>query len=95
MVEVAETGALRFLKIDGSLTQQLEHSPAIRRLFKVIQGLAEDLDVQTVAEFIETPEVMKILGQEGINLAQGYYLGKPMPVEGWMVQRLMSDTISR
>ncbi len=95
VVEVAETGALRFLKIDGSLTQQLEHSPAIRRLFKVIQGLAEDLDVQTVAEFIETPEVMKILGQEGINLAQGYYLGKPMPVEGWMVQRLMSDTISR
>ena len=89
VVELAETGSLRFLKIDGSLTQQIEQSAAIRRLFKVIQGLAEDLGVKTIAEFVETEEALHLLEEAGIDLIQGYYLGKPLPVDAWLVQRLI------
>ena len=88
VVDLSETGALRFLKIDGSLTQQLENSSRIRRLFGIIQGLADDLDVKTVAEFIENQRTLEILKEERIDYGQGFFLGKPMPVRAWLVQKL-------
>ena len=88
VVELAETGAVRYLKIDGSLTQRIGQSPAIRRLFQIIHRMADDLQLKTVAEFIEDEGTLAFLRDERIDYGQGFFLGKPMPVRAWLVQRL-------
>ena len=88
VVELAETGAVRYLKIDGSLTQQVTRSGAIRRLFQVIHRMADDLNLKTVAEFIEDQDTLSFLRDERIDYGQGFFLGKPMPVRAWLVQKL-------
>jgi EAL domain-containing protein (putative c-di-GMP-specific phosphodiesterase class I) len=49
--------------------------------------LGHSLGLKVVAEGIETPEVWSTLLRLGCDLAQGYYISRPMPVEavaGWV-----------
>ncbi len=87
VVELAETGAVRYLKVDGSLTQQLAQRPAIQRLFGIVHNMASDLSLVTVAEFIEDDFTLALLRKQQINLGQGYFLGKPQDIQGWLLQK--------
>ncbi len=42
------------------------------------QALAEALSITTVSEGVESAEDAVFLQQAGINVAQGYYYGKPV-----------------
>ncbi|MCH0622887.1 EAL domain-containing protein, partial [Klebsiella pneumoniae] len=43
--------------------------------------LAERLNMLTVAEGVETPEQAAWLREHGVNYLQGYWIGRPMPLE--------------
>ena len=43
-------------------------------------SLCRDLDIDTVAEFVETEEVARLLKQVGVTYGQGYLFGRPGPV---------------
>ncbi len=88
VVELAESGAANFLKIDGSLTRMIDNSSAIRRLFKLVHTLAADLSMQSVAEFIEDEKTLIFLRKTGIEFGQGFFLGKPEPVDAWLIRNL-------
>jgi len=34
---------------------------------------------KTIAEFVEDGETLAILGEYGVDYAQGYFIGKPLP----------------
>lgn len=36
---------------------------------------------KTIAEFVENQEILDILKQLGVDYAQGYGIGKPVPLE--------------
>ena len=63
-----------YLKIDGSLLQNL-HSENTA-LLKAVQGLADALQIPTVAEHVDTEEKLEVIKRIGINYAQGYQIGK-------------------
>jgi len=42
-----------------------------------ITELAKALDIQVVAEFVESAEVLEMLRELKIDFAQGYYIGRP------------------
>ena len=42
--------------------------------------LAQSLNIETIAEWVETEETVTLLEGLGIDYVQGYYLGKPEPV---------------
>ncbi|HYO40346.1 MAG TPA: EAL domain-containing protein, partial [Nocardioidaceae bacterium] len=44
-------------------------------------NLAAALDLQTVAEGIETPEQLAAVTALGCDVGQGYFLGRPTPQE--------------
>ncbi|WP_096366807.1 putative bifunctional diguanylate cyclase/phosphodiesterase [Thiohalobacter thiocyanaticus] len=67
---------VQFIKIDGSLVQRVSE-PKVRAILEGIQGMAEQLGVITLAEFIETAETEARLREIGIHWGQGYYYGKP------------------
>lgn len=69
------------LKIDRSFVQTMLENPSNLEIIKAIIGLGKILDLRIVAEGVETQDQLQILQDLGCDLAQGYLLGRPMPLE--------------
>jgi len=67
-----------FLKIDKSFVDALGESEESERLVEGIINLAHVLNLETIAEGIETPEQERTLREMGSELAQGYLFAKPL-----------------
>ena len=50
-------------------------------MVETIVKLAEQLGIETVAEFVSTEEIYHTVKEIGVDWAQGYWLGKPVPFE--------------
>jgi len=72
---------LNRLKIDRSFVMHLgqRHSDGV--VVQTILGMARNLDLEVVAEGVETNAQRDFLALHGCDLYQGYLLGKPMPDE--------------
>jgi diguanylate cyclase (GGDEF)-like protein/PAS domain S-box-containing protein len=68
-----------FLKIDGSFISGLSENSRNRILVKTIVDMARGLGIQTVAEFVDSDETIRILRDIGVDYAQGYHVGRPSP----------------
>lgn len=69
------------LKIDQSFIRKIGIDARGSTLIKSIIALSDIIDIQTVAEGIETKEQEKFLIDHGVNQLQGYLLAKPMDKE--------------
>lgn len=67
------------LKIDRSFTLDLDHAPANRHIVRSIIDLAHLFDYKVVAEGVETPAVLALLGEMGCDVAQGFHFARPCP----------------
>jgi len=70
---------LDIVKIDGSFIRQLPSSPEDRIFVKALTEMASGLKKKTIAEFVEDRETLDLLKEIGVDYAQGYYIGKPLP----------------
>lgn len=43
--------------------------------------VARGLGTQTVAEFVPAGETIRLLSEYGVAYGQGYYLGRPVPID--------------
>ncbi len=76
-----------FLKIDGSLIHEIESDVRTATIVEAIQLFSEKLKIMTVAEFVSSEETLRRIQEIGIDYVQGYALGKPLPVDGYMPKR--------
>lgn len=65
------------LKIDRSFIQNVNDNPDDAVIVRAILGLAEALDLEVVAEGVETDRQLRFLAQQGCPCAQGYLFGRP------------------
>jgi len=73
------------LKIDGSLIQELLHSPErTKTMLKSINDLAEAYQYEVVAEFVSSKEIYDMVYELDIGYSQGYYLGIPKPIGSYL-----------
>jgi len=70
-----------YLKIDGSFVRNLSHDPVDEHLVLAMVHLASGLGKRTIAEFVEDGETLEILRKIGVDCAQGFYIGRPRPLE--------------
>jgi diguanylate cyclase (GGDEF) domain len=70
-----------FLKIEGEFIKSLPNSPTDRVFIEGIVSVAKKMGIKTIAEFVENERVLEVVKDLGIDYAQGYYLGKPEPLE--------------
>ena len=70
---------LDFIKIDGIFIKDLKQNERNRTITRAIVNLAKTLNIQTVAEYVEDEEIYEIIKECGIDFAQGYHIGKPIP----------------
>ncbi|MEJ2610662.1 MAG: EAL domain-containing protein [Candidatus Thiodiazotropha sp.] len=71
---------LDIVKIDGSFIKQLPTNSMDQVFVKALTEMATALGKQTIAEFVEDEATLKLLGEIGVNYAQGYYVGRPSPM---------------
>jgi len=71
------------LKVDKEFVDQIAHSERHRKIVNMTLKLANSLDMQIIAEGIETQEQLTLLTSMGFDKFQGYLFGKPAPVDAW------------
>ena len=70
-----------FIKVDGSFISHLDNNPIDQVFVRAITDVARALGKKTVAEFVENEKVLHLIRDLGIDFAQGYHIGRPLPVE--------------
>ncbi len=82
--------SVKRVKIDRSFVTRLDRDPAQQDVVSAILLMAGRLDLETVAEGVETPEEHGVLGRIGCRHVQGYGIARPMPADAflsWLIER--------
>jgi EAL domain-containing protein (putative c-di-GMP-specific phosphodiesterase class I) len=70
-----------YLKIDGDFIQSLPVNHTDQLVVQAVADIARGLGKSTIAEFVGDDDTLALLQDCGVDLAQGYYLGRPAPAE--------------
>ena len=79
------------IKLDRSFMNEVEASPEAKAIIRAILALGQTLRVPVLAEGVETRSQLAILLEEGCDEAQGYFLGRPAPIERILVNPRASE----
>ncbi len=71
------------IKIDRSFVQSSNDGTLNTAIRRAILGLGHDLGIEVVVEGVETAEQRDMLIYEGARYAQGYFWGKPQPIQDY------------
>src|SRR5690606_23763004 len=82
------------VKIDTCLVRGIEHHPRHAALVRGIAAMCADLGILVVAESVESIPERDVLGELGVEFAQGYLFGKPGPLR-WHSKVLSSEPVLR
>ena len=65
------------LKVDGSIVKEVAQDKRKRHMLESIVMFAKNMNLKTVAEFVENEEILEIVKELGIDFAQGYHFSPP------------------
>ncbi|WP_024929727.1 bifunctional diguanylate cyclase/phosphodiesterase [Methylophilus sp. OH31] len=69
-----------FLKMDGAYVKDITSNQVDLAMAKAIQSVAQSMEIQTIAEYVEDEATLDCLKDMGVAYAQGFYLNRPMPL---------------
>jgi diguanylate cyclase (GGDEF)-like protein/PAS domain S-box-containing protein len=69
-----------YLKIDGQFIQNVTTDHVDRSMVEAITQIGHAMGIKTIAERVETAEVLDCLAAIGVEYAQGIYIAPPIPV---------------
>jgi EAL domain-containing protein (putative c-di-GMP-specific phosphodiesterase class I) len=67
-----------YVKLDGSYTRGIEQNKENQVFVRALSRMAHELDIQVIAESVETAEEAQILANLNVDGLQGYHIGKPV-----------------
>jgi EAL domain-containing protein (putative c-di-GMP-specific phosphodiesterase class I) len=68
------------VKVDGAFIRNLSRSREDRIFVKAITDIAHGMGKRVIAEFVEDGDILRVLQELGVDFAQGYHFGKPVPL---------------
>lgn len=68
-----------YIKIDGAFVKNILKSKIDYALVRNLSRLCQEIGARTIAEFVESDQLMAHIRDIGIDYAQGYHLGRPAP----------------
>ncbi|MCC7462676.1 MAG: EAL domain-containing protein [Gammaproteobacteria bacterium] len=77
---------ITMLKIDGSFVRDVLKDPRAASMIEVIAQLAHSLNMTTVAEYVETEDIRTRVRSLGVDHAQGFAIGRPVPLDEVLAQ---------
>jgi diguanylate cyclase (GGDEF)-like protein/PAS domain S-box-containing protein len=66
-----------YLKIDGQFVENVTRDRVDRSMVEAISQVGKTMGIQTIAERVESAEVLAELGRLGVGCAQGFHIAKP------------------
>ena len=66
-----------YIKIDGRFIRDLVNNPVDQKMVRLIGEIGREAGMKTIAEYVQSGPALSLLGDLGIDYAQGYYLGRP------------------
>jgi diguanylate cyclase (GGDEF)-like protein len=69
-----------FIKIDGCFIRDLVTSPVDQKMVRMIAEIGREAGMKTIAEYVQSRAALDLLCELGVELAQGYYIGRPAAV---------------
>jgi len=70
-----------FLKIDGQFVHNVIHDPIDRSMVEAIAQIGNAMGIATIAERVDSRDVLQCLAEIGVQYAQGHYIAAPQPIE--------------
>ena len=70
-----------YVKIDGSFVKRISQDPVSRAIVESIHRIAQLSNLRTVAEWVEDDQALEELRGIGVDFAQGWGVGRPVPIE--------------
>ncbi|WP_392544379.1 EAL domain-containing protein [Oryzobacter telluris] len=80
------------IKIDGEFVKGAHESAVDRAILRSVIGIARSLGKRTVAEFVSDEGALSVVRELGVDFAQGYLIGEPLPFEKFVATHLMGET---
>jgi diguanylate cyclase (GGDEF)-like protein/PAS domain S-box-containing protein len=71
------------LKIDQAFVRDITDDPEDKAIVSAIISMASSLDMQTIAEGVETEGQLEFLRQQGCDQMQGFFFSKPLTTEAF------------
>jgi diguanylate cyclase (GGDEF)-like protein len=76
------------IKIDGSFVRDMPRSDADQLTVKAIVQIARGLGKRTIAEFVQDDDTTRMLREYGVDMAQGFHLGRPVEAAEGLAREL-------
>jgi diguanylate cyclase (GGDEF)-like protein len=70
-----------YLKIDGQFVENVTRDRVDRSMVEAISQVGKTMGIQTIAERVESPEVLAELARLGVGYAQGFHIARPRPTK--------------
>ncbi|MFV0337122.1 MAG: putative bifunctional diguanylate cyclase/phosphodiesterase, partial [Chthoniobacterales bacterium] len=68
-----------FLKIDGTIIRNIDRDSASYAFTKAIHDIGKSMNLQCIAEYVETERVSQVLSEIGVLYGQGFLFSAPKP----------------
>jgi len=83
------------LKIDGSFVRDVIRDPRAESMVRAIAQLARTMSLVTVAEYVETKEILARVATLGVDYGQGFAIARPVPLDDLMAELAASGHAAR
>jgi EAL domain-containing protein (putative c-di-GMP-specific phosphodiesterase class I) len=71
-----------YLKIDGAFVRDMDKDEVNFAMVSAIQQLCNVIGTRTIAEYVCNEEILRILGELGVDYVQGFAIAEPAPLDG-------------
>ena len=69
-----------YVKIDGEFVQHVTTGQIDQLVIEAVVRIAQGLGKETIAEFVTDEKTERLVKRLGVDYAQGYHIGKPIPI---------------
>ena len=66
-----------YIKIDGSFVRELVKNRFDQKMVRLIAEIGREAGMKTIAEYVQSGPAMALLSELGVDMAQGYFIGRP------------------
>jgi EAL domain-containing protein (putative c-di-GMP-specific phosphodiesterase class I) len=69
-----------YIKIDGCFVRDLVNKPVDHKMVRLIAEIGKEAGMRTTAEYVQSGPTLALLAELGVDMAQGYFIGRPTAV---------------
>jgi diguanylate cyclase (GGDEF)-like protein/PAS domain S-box-containing protein len=80
-----------YLKLDGCFIKNMVRDGIDHAMVQAINHVGQTMKIKTIAEFVESAEILQALGEIGVDYAQGYHIAKPVPLRDAIYTEVLSS----